>query len=554
MSFADDFDSYSPTSRPLEDPVGTRSNRSVGSFSIEQPSEESKEQPPSSFKEIFFWYVKLHSNLLLVNVVSIFAAIHFVHDLKSIVSPRDENHQSVAGAAFTLFFCSVGITNYLARRCRTTINIVWILGVVMGHVMGFALKQVYVSLVREYAPAKTSAGIGIWVSLPLLVILSFVVRLCLTYCSERYQKRRASIRVKKCWCCCGNKLKSPRSRASSELLSQRRLKMVVREASDDAYSVSIGFCIYSACYITANTSKRADSFKGIFKPEEACFAESSSNTTNKNEHESKNETAFLFVYLLMLIIFPIISDYLRKLYKLCQSKIYSSSFSNSRSSNNGRDLWYIVLCRKVLYNFINVLASSLNVSLGFGTYHIMSGAFEISVEHNEASANAILLLVGVFCFIAAIVSILTHSCCETRRTIQERTEVTVVLAGLDLPQTSSFKKIVERFREILIPSFTLMWIIFLGLSFDAFFQCFEYQLRSEVFRELHLGEVTVALIFTLFSIGSIVLIATYCGQTFANYHEEELLESVEEEKMNGNNSGVVEETVQSHEELLLDSN
>jgi len=536
MSFADDFDSYSPTSRPLDDP-DLHLHRE--SFSIDHSvlHRSTNHQPATSFTTLCQKYLRLYSVLLTVQAVTCFAAIHFNRDLKHLISPSDDHHSNVAGASFLLFLLAYGITQHLVRRCRTSISWVWILGSVMGHIMGFAFKQVYVALVRQSVNSKQVVALtSVWISIPLLLLISFVTRWMLTHCADRYQKRRASIRVKRCNCCGSKPLVTPRSRASNELLSQRRLTVVVREAVDDAFAVALGFSIYAACYGTA-TLQKPYVLSGIFKVEEGCFNVNlaSNTTTNTEEQEtSTEETGFLFVYLIMLIILPICFYH-------CQNTASTKKITHCNNAT----------CQKVSASLLRVLGISMSYALGFATYHVLSGPLELAGESGNLSNNEMLVLVGIFCCLAMGISVATHAASEAERTIRERRGATAVLAGLELPTSSVCVRCCGLWRvKMWIPAITLMFIVFVGLSFESFFQCVQHQL-VELLQLQSSGKNSIELVFTLLSVLGILGVASCCGQTFSDHHEQELIELVEDEKSRSNS--LVEESVQSHEELLLGS-
>ena len=101
-----DFGDYAPAAHTDEDDLGvgsphattssSSSSSSRTSFSVENSPTTGRisgdETLPATASGLCRHFCSLHSSVMCVHVVSVFAAIHINHLLKTLVSPDDDNH------------------------------------------------------------------------------------------------------------------------------------------------------------------------------------------------------------------------------------------------------------------------------------------------------------------------------------------------------------------------------------------------------------------------------------------------------------------------------
>ena len=101
--------------------------------------------------------------------------------------------------------------------------------------------------------------------------------------------------------------------------------------------------------------------------------------------------------------------------------------------------------------------------------------------------------------------------------------------------------------EMMTPSSIILSTVFLGLMFEAYFDC----IQVVIIRYMNWGKAEAQAMFVSISVMSLLLVAWCIGRTFSDTQEKELEEEMDVER--AHRQSVSEDTLHTHEELLLGS-
>ena len=528
MEASDDFDDYSPTPTTRE------------SFSIEQDDrgdelDADQELGPQLLGccGLYRYFCCRNMSLLLLNVVSVFAAIHINGLLKTLVSPNDDSHGHVVVVSIVLFLKTKMITSWLAVRYRESVRVVWIIGLVGGHVMGFSTKQFYVALVRAAvhgAEATVSVGV-VWGSIPALASFVMLGRLLLEKQVPCYDSKARSLGR------CFNAPSGARGTSTTIMYAKRRHRAVMREAQDDAFAIVLGFGIFAAFYSTVKYA-HPHVVQSVFEEEEACFAPSEANHTSSGIpgglHGGDDQGIFICVFYLMLFIFPVFSYLLRRRGHQRLVMYYTTPRDQRKA------LW------KAQAGWLNMLGTALGFAEGFSFYEVCSGPFISLREGVLAKYATDDVIFGPMTIVVVLVTFIqtwsaTRS--KVKVTLRERREQGSRRDGTPIQHGWC----VKYQAEMMLPSSTIMSTVFLGLMFEAYFDC----AQVEIIRYMNWGKAEAQAMFVSISMVSLLLVSWCIGRTFSDTQEKELEEEMDVER--AHRQSVSEDTLHTHEELLLES-
>jgi len=527
MEASDGFDHYSPTPTPRE------------SFSIEQDDrgdelDADQELGPQLLGRcgLYRHFCCRNMSLLLLNVVSVFAAIHINRLLKTLVSPNDDSHGHVVVVSIVLFLLAKMITSRLAVQWRESVRVVWIIGLVGGHMMGFSTKQFYVALVRAAvhgAEATVSVGV-VWGSIPVLASFVMLGRLLLEKQVSCYDSKTRSLGR------CFNASSGARGTRTSTtvMYAKRRHRAVMREAQDDAFAVVLGFGIFAAFYSTVKYA-HPHVVQSVFEEQEACFAPSEANHTSSGiPPTTAFFTPFRCVFFLMLFIFPVFSYLLRRRGHQRLVMYYTTPRDQRKA------LW------KAQAGWLNMLGTALGFAEGFSLYEVCTRGFVSLREGVLAKYITNEAIFGPMTLNVAIVTLLyTWSATRSKVTVtlRERREQGSRRDGTPIQRGWC----VKYHLEMMTPSSIILSTVFLGLMFEAYFDC----IQVVIIRYMNWGKAEAQAMFVSISVMSLLLVSWCIGRTFSDTQEKELEEEMDVER--AHRQSVSEDTLHTHEELLLGS-
>jgi heme/copper-type cytochrome/quinol oxidase subunit 2 len=490
------------------------------SLFVESPDEETTsnlthEQLPTMFYDLLKHYFVFYASIMSINIVSILAAIYLNRTLKTLVSPSGQDHTNVIGASAVLYLVAYCSTVLGARRCRTN-KAVWVLGTVAGHIMGFSTKQLYVALVRENIDDEEQISLGdVCLNLLVFVVFIFLLEYITKRCYERARRARRA---------------QEGGRTSNKLLALRRQLNVVKEATDDAYSIVLGFGMYAACYGTATYNSTTRQLGDLFTEEEACFheKEESSNITLlspsprsiPSSSTDQYEYSFLICFLIMLLLLPLFTYYLKKYSKLKLQQHYAATTNRASNGNT-----YNSRCA----SFTKHMGVSFAFALGFSLNHILSGPLVYFASDDHITPGLMLLLIWLFALVSFLVATCMQSCAETNQTLSEQHKVSVGKCG-------------KYMVAVIIPVFSIMWVVYVGLAFESFFECAQEQLIHTMKWKKNIAQS----VFLCTSLGLLLVAYKCCGSKFIQHCEHELLESIQEKKLHRTCTNVADESIQTH--------
>ena len=528
MEASDDFDHYSPTSTPRE------------SFSIEQDDrgdelDADQELGPQILGRcgLYRHFCCRNMSLLLLNVVSVFAAIHINRLLKTLVSPNDDSHGNVVVVSIVLFIIVVSITSRLAVQWRESVRVVWIIGLVGGHVMGFSTKQFYVALVRATVhEATVSVGV-VWGSIPVLASFVMLGRLFLEKQVSCYDSKTRSLGR------CFNISSGARRTSTTVMYAKRRHRAVMREAQDDAFAVVLGFGIFAAFFSTVKYA-HPHVVQSVFEEQEACFAPSEKNHTSSDIPPTITTftpfyvTPFFYVFLLMQFIFPVFSYLLRRRGHQRLVMYYTTPRDQRKA------LW------KAQAGWLNMLGTALGFAEGFSLYEVTTrglvslreGVFAKYFTNGDIF-GPMTKIVAIYTFVYTWLA--TQS--NVKVTLRERREQGSRRDGTPIQRGWCAK---YQF-EMMTPSKEILSTVFLGLMFEAYFDC----TQVVIIGYMNWGKAEAQAMFVSISVMSLLLVSWCIGRTFSDTQEKELEEEMDVER--AHRQSVSEDTLHTHEELLLGS-
>ena len=514
-----DFGDYAPAAHTDEDDLGvgsphattsSSSSSSRTSFSVENSPTTGRisgdETLPATASGLCRHFCSLHSSVMCVHVVSVFAAIHINHLLKTLVSPDDDNHGNVVAVTVALFFLAYAATNALARRCMRSPRSGWTVGLVGGHIMGFSTKQIYVATVRAAIRSVSTVSVGVvWLSIPPLALYVLALRRareCVTYARGCASSNETTVQFAR-----GN---------SQSRRHWRRRKAVISDALEDAYAVALGFALFAAIFGTA-TYVKPHSLNGVFEVEKQCYRyshgageESSSNSTSADTEDQSLSTtpATATCVLVMILVCPAVAFLLRQKGRRLMIKYLATS--QSRGQRKGRQL----ACAE----WLQMLSTALAFAMGLMLNKLISSFLESAAERDETTNADMLALIASAAVAVWWVSTLSQTSSSITQTLRER-----AMAGSATGGTAAESACTQWRIRMLVPTLTRMWIIYVALSFESFFDCMQYQ----IVHTFHWSK-TVAQI-TFFSVGmcALVVVTLCCGGIFADRHEEEMAEAEE---------------------------
>ncbi len=514
-------------------------------------------RPSSSFRQLFPHHFKKSLLGATVNVVSIFAAIHLTRLLKRTWRParqHDDEDEDENTTASTVALVSISVSLYyiaslfsgiFIRRYAQRPWIVWIIGLVSGHMLGFLLKELYVEVVT-LAPIPKVAGAQkvvepgrVWFAMLVLVLFSFLHNLCVGYLRHRQRERGDCSR-----CCCKGgyckKENSGTATAAEKAMAIRRGDFVIRESVADSYSVALGFLLYTGIYGLSMKMAGAsmDEYGGVFREEEPCFQEEEQvNATRRfrlllmspsevelaenvaDSDDSKDAWArfhivFTLVWLVLFVLLPMLTWCVREKAKAILVSVH-------QTSSNQRVLWGSVAGQLACWG------NALTFCLGFSFFAVLKPSLEDYAHHYPHQGVVVLILMIFVAVLAFLASSSIIACSHTRRDMRERSE-RASSGGEEGEHETTAYQCWKRWRiEMFGPSARGMWNIFVGLAFEAFFSCAQHQITEAN----HWPKPAVSSVFVAAALVALLLGTRWFGESFSELLEEELLEEIDSERV-----------------------
>ena len=205
------------------------------------------------------------------NAVTVFAAIHVNVLLKAAVS-RDDDHSGVILTTVGLFFIVYFATISLLIRCTGRPRILYTIGHLGGHIMGFSTKQIYIAAVRSATRQINGLSLG-GVYLSILLLAAYVLVFHRIFgCVSDARKR-----------CLGG------SGHFHHLMYYRRRAVTV-EAIEDAFAVALGYALFAA-YAGTATFMYPVSLQSLFEAEAPCYRSYEESSDSPADHAGHNHNS-----------------------------------------------------------------------------------------------------------------------------------------------------------------------------------------------------------------------------------------------------------------------
>ncbi len=484
---------------------------------------------PDSCNRLFVFYLRRHAAVMTINCVSVFMALHANRLLKNVVSPGDDQHGSVIGTCFTLICITFACLCRLAWQFRRRPRLVWVVGLVSGHIMGFSSKQIYVALVRTAVKTHIdSLSVSVvWISLPVLGFYIFVLRRAMLYGWKRSADRWEQRGQRRCCCCdCNPQARAanneaPRSSTGSMLqraADRRRVSVVVREALDDSFAVAMGYAVFACCYASATYIHPA-TLQGVFEEESECYREATEESVGNHtgthnlpgpaerETDLRDLHNFSICFAVCFVLFPLVHYWLRHRGHQKLVKFYGTQM------NARKQMWMAQA------GWLHMTGTAVAFALGFSVNKLMSFPLEGAAEDEHTTNANMLLWIALNAAGAWVVSTSSQTMSAVKHTLRVRREAA---RGEAITGNAC-----QRWRVLmLVPTATTMWIMYTALSFEAFFDCAQYE-TVQYFEWPKTVAKTTALLVALCSE---TLVTLCCGHALTEVKEDELYEEVEMEQ------------------------
>lgn len=452
--------------------------------------------------------------LSTVNVCCIFAALHLNGLLKRlldlIVGETDDedalSNGTILGGFVGLFYAGYYLTTVLTFQLRKSPNVVWVFALLGGHVMGLALKQVYVSviLLLTHGTSTTSLVTAFLVSVPILVGFS-CAHLVLVYA---FHIAVAQVRI-----VCGRRAVAVADGATAS----KRWRAAYAEAVNDAYSISLGYILFAGLWgisyllVDAERSQPVDDGGGLFykivhTEEMPCYVPGNQSIATWNRsHGTIDQASNIFVLLfssVLLFLFPCAAFHLQQRgSRLFEHLARQHETYVHHVARQGRPpaQWY---AKHMCAVQIKSMGNALQFCLGWSLYHILSSVMKRErLVHGERGTDGnsnillqIFLYTAGFWFCALQLETLK---CQSRHQHQ---------------------RCIKYFTKKILPAWAVMWATYIALNFEAFFECAESGRDSTI--QTILFSILAAVIFTA--------AAHFFGRTYSLEFEKELKETMED--------------------------
>ena len=429
--------------------------------------------------------------------------------LKVIVSPQDDNHNTVIGTTILLFFMVYVATIFLVQRCGNRPSVVHTVGLLGGHIMGFSTKQIYIAAVRAAIRNINAVSLSVvYLSIPPLAAYVFVFHWIIE---------------------CVRTNRFPAKNALFQGLMWRRRRAVIIDAIEDAFAIALGYSVFAACFGTA-TFAHPIAQRSLFKVEGACYRYSEESSDSPDGHSSRNQsfssdreanrhqedgslhsdvvnmTGLCLV--IMMVVFPVASYSLRQKGKEVMNQYLATSRSKRKGRQKSCALWLLLL------------SASLPFALGFALNHIMSFWLEAAAEDESTTDVMMLSLIALLAVVAWLISTATQTVSSVKKTLRERKE-----ANKEDSQRIERSRCTRWRIYMFVPVITRMWIIHVAFSFEAFFDCLQFETEHHA----HWPRAYTEAVFYIVALCSLIGVSMFCGSDFVARQERGLKEEIEEE-------------------------
>ena len=439
--------------------------------------------------------------LSTVNVCCIFAALHLNGLLKRLLdfSKETDDEWLILGGFVGLFYAGYYLTTVLTFQLRKSPNVVWVFALLGGHVMGLALKQVYVSviLLLTHGTSTTSLVTAFLVSVPILVGFS-CAHLVLVYA---FHFAVVQVRI-----VCGRRAVAVADGAAAS----KRWRAAYAEAVNDAYSISLGYILFASLWgisyllVDAERSQPVDDGGGLFykivdTEEVPCYVPGNQSIATWNRsHGTIDQASNIFVLLfssVLLFLFPCAAFHLQQR--------GSRLFEHLHVARQGPAA--LRYAKHMCATQMKTMGKALQFCLGWSLYHILSSVIKRErLEHVESTDSSILLQIFLYTVGFWLCALLLETLkCRPRHQHQ---------------RCVNSQRCVKYFTKQVLPAWAVMWATYIALNFEAFFECAESGRDSTI--QTILFSILAAVIFTA--------AAHFFGRTYSLEFEKELKETMED--------------------------